>query len=152
MCIRDSPRYEGALRVQFASRDEWHYGEVCYGQLAKRSLGGRRSRMMHYTPPEHKVTREGIQARRAHDLPYNLVSLISEAYCLQGLHGCARHVGWPIAWYADKCYLGHPPRDGIIDDNVVGRHAPWLQAEFEPVSYTHLRAHETLRSRMPSSA
>ena len=26
------PRYEGVLRVQFASHDEWHYDKVCYGR------------------------------------------------------------------------------------------------------------------------
>ena len=90
-------RYEGVSRVSFASRDEWFYDPPRYGQLAKNSWSGRRSRRVPNLSPEHKAAYAKRKAQRENDASHNLASLISEAYCLSGLHGCAMYVEWPVA-------------------------------------------------------
>ena len=133
------PRYEGTLSVKFAPRVEWFYDPPCYGELG-RPYGPRRSRKKESYSKERES--EILEAKKGD--PYDIARCITEAFSLQGLHGCPRAVGWPVCWTHDLCYIGLPPCGNIVGDNYVGNKQDSFQKEGreETITLLSCRLHE----------
>ena len=85
---------------------------------------------LHEYPMSHRIhdpdeLKEREQIREMNIFRHGriIASAITRARNLAIVMGYPVHGGWPVAWVGDRCFMHHPPKDGVVDsDYLVNKH------------------------------
>ena len=75
--------------------------------------------------PDQRAVRDEIRQNNILRQGEYITEALARARGLANLLGFSVEGGWPVAWVGDKCYIHHPPTDGLIDEAFLIRRSNW---------------------------